>query len=369
MMVYEENGRRSVQERLPEALHGSTRIRKGITAFLSQANRMVGASSKHQPEDEKAFVVVDLLAMDPIFFMEKGGLPLEKALNSDARTVEAFQELANSQEILAEITEPKPPTSSRKSQEVVLAFYEALKSRDVDTVHKILAHDLEWWFHGPPSHQFLMRLLTGEQNDNDVPFEFSPISTTSFGNIVVVEGCDTSRSISWVHAWTVTDGVITQVREYFNTSLTVTRLGNQSQPSDFKSKSKSSSTTEISPVHCPSVWESSLSDRIERCESSSLGSCLVCFTGSGCRFCLLLIVKVVREDGQPRAGACVALEPCGVFRGFGQRYWVERSGDRAPYHFGDNIVSYSWGISRAVRCPWDLKTPPTFPASPPLPSS
>nr|TKS07648.1 uncharacterized protein D5086_0000111140 [Populus alba] len=226
-MVYEENGRRSVQERLPEALHGSTRIRKGITAFLSQANRMVGASSKHQPG-----------------------------------TVEAFQELANSQEILAEITEPKPPTSSRKSQEVVLAFYEALKSRDVDTVHKILAHDLEWWFHGPPSHQFLMRLLTGEQNDNDVPFEFSPISTTSFGNIVVVEGCDTSRSISWVHAWTVTDGVITQVREYFNTSLTVTRLGNQSQPSDFKSKSKSSSTTEISPVHCPSVWESSLSDRI-----------------------------------------------------------------------------------------------------------
>jgi ketosteroid isomerase-like protein len=145
---------------------------------------------------------------------------------------------------------------------VVLAFYEALKSRDVDTVHKILAHDLEWWFHGPPSHQFLMRLLTGEQKDNDVPFEFSPISITSFGDIVVVEGCDTSRSISWVHAWTVTDGVITQVREYFNTSLTVTRLGNQSQPSDFKSKSKSSSTTEISPVHCPSVWESSLSDRI-----------------------------------------------------------------------------------------------------------
>jgi ketosteroid isomerase-like protein len=145
---------------------------------------------------------------------------------------------------------------------VVLAFYEALKSRDVDTVHKILAHDLEWWFHGPPSHQFLMRLLTGEQKDNDVPFEFSPLSITSFGNIVVVEGCDTSRSISWVHAWTVTDGVITQVREYFNTSLTVTRLGNQSQSSDFKSKSKSSSTTEISPVHCPSVWESSLSDRI-----------------------------------------------------------------------------------------------------------
>ncbi|KAG5240027.1 Wound-induced protein [Salix suchowensis] len=175
-------------------------------------------------------------------------------------TFNAFQELANSQEILAEITEPKPPTSSKKSQEVVLAFYEALKSRDVDTVHKILARDLEWWFHGPPSHQFMMRLLTGEQKDSDVPFEFSPISITPFGNIVVAEGFDTSRPISWVHAWTVTDGIISQVREYFNTSLTVTRLGNQSQPSDFKSKS--SSTTEITPVHCPPVWESSLSDQI-----------------------------------------------------------------------------------------------------------
>ncbi|KAG5237387.1 hypothetical protein OIU76_012162 [Salix suchowensis] len=104
----------------------------------------------------------------------------------------------------------------------------------------------------------MMRLLTGEQKDNDVPFQFSPISITSFGNLVIVEGWDTS-SISWVHAWTVTDGIITQVREYFNTSLTVTRLGNQSQPSDFKSKSKSPSTSEISLLHCPSVWESSLS--------------------------------------------------------------------------------------------------------------
>ncbi|KAJ6891893.1 hypothetical protein NC651_025173 [Populus alba x Populus x berolinensis] len=171
------------------------------------------------------------------------------------------QELANSQEVLAEITALKLPTSTKKNQDVVLAFYEALKSRDVDTVHKILAHDLERWFHGPPSHQFMMRLLTGEQKDNDVPFEFSPVSITSFGNLVVVEGCNTSRSISWVHAWTVTDGIITQVREYFNTSLTVTRLGNQSQPSDFKSKSNSSSTAEISLLHCPSIWESTLSNQ------------------------------------------------------------------------------------------------------------
>ncbi|KAJ6900067.1 wound-induced protein 1-like [Populus alba x Populus x berolinensis] len=123
----------------------------------------------------------------------------------------------------------------------------------------------------------MMRLLTGEQKDNDVPFEFSPVSITSFGNLVVVEGCNTSRSISWVHAWTVTDGIITQVREYFNTSLTVTRLGNQSQPSDFKSKSNSSSTAEISLLHCPSIWESTLSNRCV-CENRSVldgETCLV----------------------------------------------------------------------------------------------
>ncbi|KAJ6432436.1 hypothetical protein OIU84_019635 [Salix udensis] len=121
----------------------------------------------------------------------------------------------------------------------------------------------------------MMRLLTGEQKDNDVPFQFSPISITSFGNLVIVEGWDTS-SISWVHAWTVTDGIITQVREYFNTSLTVTRLGNQSQPSDFKSKSKSSSTSEISLLHCPSVWESSLSKLVAGGESGpcNLVACL-----------------------------------------------------------------------------------------------
>ncbi|WMV33771.1 hypothetical protein MTR67_027156 [Solanum verrucosum] len=123
-----------------------------------------------------------------------------------------FTELANSQLTLEETT----------NKGVVLALYEALSSHDVVQVQKLLASDLEWWFHGPPSHQFLMQILTG---------------------------CDPTRSITWVHAWTVTDGVITQVREYFNTSLTVTRFGK----SDISS---------ITTLHCPSVWESSLPNRV-----------------------------------------------------------------------------------------------------------
>ncbi|XP_022764451.1 wound-induced protein 1-like [Durio zibethinus] len=112
-----------------------------------------------------------------------------------------------------------------------------------------------------------MRLLTGASSDDSFHFEVHPLSLTTFGSTVIVEGCDHNRSISWVHAWTVTDGIITQVREYFNTSLIVTRLGNSSQspPSDYNSPSSSStssSTAEFTPVHCPSVWESSFSNRV-----------------------------------------------------------------------------------------------------------
>ncbi|XP_061998681.1 wound-induced protein 1 [Rosa rugosa] len=99
-----------------------------------------------------------------------------------------------------------------------------------------------------------MRLLTGCDNKNDASFLFNPQSICSVGPVVLVEGCDPEQEISWVHAWTVTDGIITQVREYFNTSLTVTRLGNsgKSTPSKF-----SKSTSEITSYRCPSVWESS----------------------------------------------------------------------------------------------------------------
>ncbi|KAK8542282.1 hypothetical protein V6N13_137143 [Hibiscus sabdariffa] len=163
-------------------------------------------------------------------------------------------ELANTEEKILEET--------NKNQDVVLSLYHALNTRDVDTVHQILAPDIEWWFHGPPTYQFMMHLLTGASSDSDHSFHFEvdPLSLTTFGSTVIVEGCDHKRSISWVHAWTVTAGIITQVREYFNTSLTVTRLGNPSQSPT--SNYDSSSTAEITPVHCVSVWESRFSNRV-----------------------------------------------------------------------------------------------------------
>ncbi|KAM3233785.1 Wound-induced protein 1 [Capsicum baccatum] len=98
-----------------------------------------------------------------------------------------------------------------------------------------------------------MRILTGTAKSDHVSFQFLPKTIDVFGSIVLVEGCDPTRSITWVHAWTVTDGVITQVREYFNTSLTVTCFGKKTQ-SDISSITP--------PLHCPSVWESSLPNRV-----------------------------------------------------------------------------------------------------------
>uniref|UniRef100_A0A7C9CR89 Wound-induced protein 1 n=2 Tax=Opuntia streptacantha TaxID=393608 RepID=A0A7C9CR89_OPUST len=108
-----------------------------------------------------------------------------------------------------------------------------------------------------------MRLLTGADSD-DSDFKFNPQSTVAFGSLVLAEGCDHSRSIFWVHAWTVSpaDGVITQVKEYFNTSVTVTRLGKN----DEQEQSHPSDQNQISPVqphhHCQPLWESSLSNRV-----------------------------------------------------------------------------------------------------------
>ncbi|KAL3630543.1 Wound-induced protein 1 [Castilleja foliolosa] len=149
-------------------------------------------------------------------------------------------ELALSQETLED----------SRTKGVVTALYDALSRRDAEVIQQILAPDLEWWFHGPPSHQYLMRLLTGEQESED--FRFVPHSIAAFGPTVLAEGFDQSRSIAWVHAWTVADGIITQVREYFNTSLTVTRFGNTDQ----------SDCSSIAELHCPSIWVSSLPDRV-----------------------------------------------------------------------------------------------------------
>ncbi|KAK7387487.1 hypothetical protein VNO78_28332 [Psophocarpus tetragonolobus] len=149
-----------------------------------------------------------------------------------------FLELANSQ--------ASAEDGDSSSKRLVVALYEALNSGDSDAVVKIVAPDLEWWFHGPPSHQFLMRMLTGQGPHQS--FRFVPLSIASFGSTVIVEGCDAPRNIAWVHAWTLTNGIITHVREYFNTALFVTRFDH---------------SDDILPSgRFPSLWQSTLSSLV-----------------------------------------------------------------------------------------------------------
>ncbi|XP_010257123.1 PREDICTED: uncharacterized protein LOC104597350 [Nelumbo nucifera] len=144
---------------------------------------------------------------------------------------------------LPELATSQASLEEESSIRVVRALYDALGVRDVETIQRLLAPDIEWWFHGPPSHQYMMRLLTGVSSDES--FVFVPLSFAAFGSTVLVEGCDQNRSVSWVHAWTVADGIITQVREYFDTSLTVSRFG-KSGPSPSSSSS----------IRCPHLWQS-----------------------------------------------------------------------------------------------------------------
>ncbi|KAL5699783.1 hypothetical protein ACHQM5_030640 [Ranunculus cassubicifolius] len=96
-----------------------------------------------------------------------------------------------------------------------------------------------------------MQLLTGGRPATN-PFLFVAKIVTAIGPFVLAEGFDPkNRSVSWVHAWTVSsNGVITQVREYFNTSLTVASFG--------KCSSSSNSSPKLA-LHQSICWESKLS--------------------------------------------------------------------------------------------------------------
>ncbi|XP_015694032.1 senescence associated gene 20-like [Oryza brachyantha] len=152
---------------------------------------------------------------------------------------------------------------------LVLGLYEALSSGDARRAQELLAPDLGWWFHGPPAHQHMMRLLTGADQQGEAGFAFSPRSVDAFGDTVIAEGTDGSRQLYWVHAWTVgPDGVITQLREYFNTDLTVTRLATSAAAMDtaaISSNLAAAASSSAFPARAPAklkcLWKSRRADR------------------------------------------------------------------------------------------------------------
>ncbi|KAI3921302.1 hypothetical protein MKW92_006785 [Papaver armeniacum] len=141
----------------------------------------------------------------------------------------------------------EPESHVRKSVELL---YDSLKHGDTETVAKLLAADLEWWFHGPPSCQHMMRMLTGESMA--LEFKFKPRNITVIDDRVIVEGWEGNEAY-WVHVWTVNaqDGLITQFREYFNTWITIRDLR------------MSDSLWEIKQIR-PTVWQSEPQEHLKR---------------------------------------------------------------------------------------------------------
>jgi len=147
-----------------------------------------------------------------------------------------------------------------ENKAVVRRLYKALETGDAKTVQWILAPDLEWRFHGPPDCQHLMPLLTGLSTH--ARFSFSPDSITVLShNLVVAEGRG-DESTYWVHVWTLEINadctVVTQLREYFNTSLVVTEFN--PAPSSASSSSTSSTVARQGQLQRCSVplWQSQL---------------------------------------------------------------------------------------------------------------
>uniref|UniRef100_A0ACD5YLX5 Uncharacterized protein n=1 Tax=Avena sativa TaxID=4498 RepID=A0ACD5YLX5_AVESA len=118
----------------------------------------------------------------------------------------------------------------------------------------------------------MMRLLTGA--DTNAEFRFAPRSVDAFGSTVIAEGGGAdgdagAGQLYWVHAWTVgPDGVITQLREYFNTDLTVTRLSAAVATKNAVSPSHASSSSTSSPAPTPKwpkcLWQSRRADQARK---------------------------------------------------------------------------------------------------------
>ncbi|KAF0908582.1 hypothetical protein E2562_026631 [Oryza meyeriana var. granulata] len=126
----------------------------------------------------------------------------------------------------ADRTQPdqQEETEQQRNQWAVLRLYEAINARDHAAAHALLAPDLEWWYHGPPAHHHMMRLLTGSAAPSSFPFRPLSVEALPASDVVVAEGVTTTSAgyCYWVHAWTVgSHGVITHLREYFNTDLTI----------------------------------------------------------------------------------------------------------------------------------------------------
>ncbi|XP_057745842.1 senescence associated gene 20-like [Arachis stenosperma] len=107
-----------------------------------------------------------------------------------------------------------------RNRKIVKSLYKALRGGgDTAKVEKIVGKEIEWWYHGPPHWHHMMKALTGKSTGDC--FEFRPRRVKAIGDErVIVEGWEGVGEY-WVHVWGLKQGIISQLREYFNTLVTV----------------------------------------------------------------------------------------------------------------------------------------------------
>ncbi|KAK8921778.1 hypothetical protein KSP39_PZI020836 [Platanthera zijinensis] len=116
------------------------------------------------------------------------------------------------------------------TKKIVLRLYKGIARGETGKVAALLAPDLDWWFHGPPGRDHMMRILTGADEDHRSIFRFNPRRVEEAGRWVVAEGWELAADAYWVHVWVIDGGIITQFRECFNTSVTVRELSPKLPP-------------------------------------------------------------------------------------------------------------------------------------------
>lgn len=105
------------------------------------------------------------------------------------------------------------------NERILRCFYNALASGNTVLVNSLLAKDLDLWFRGPPFHQHMSKLLTGIFSFRSVTLIPSSILATR--NIVIVGGESVCQEVAWVHIWTVKEGKLVQLQEYWNTAVSI----------------------------------------------------------------------------------------------------------------------------------------------------
>ncbi|MCO5549162.1 hypothetical protein L7F22_002629 [Adiantum nelumboides] len=123
-------------------------------------------------------------------------------------------------------------TNKFDGENLVLAFYEALKKGKVEDISNLLTTQLSWRFYGPPSERHLIEYLSGVTNKVNFCFQVTYVNVIN-SNVVCIEGqalfgpdegANSKHRRTWVHVWTLKGNKLVELREYFDAILTIVTL-------------------------------------------------------------------------------------------------------------------------------------------------